>query len=256
MFCFVFFSGFGVSSELPPVIASKLQKNPIAGNDNNNNLNINLPEHNAVLRLEVELRDKNARRRPNYRQKGFATDRNRNIDPVKAASKQVLPTTSNFDNYFVPMEKVSFILFPLFFVLSARYFFSLVHFYSFLLCGIRHLHFISNAIDKVFLCLRFGFLGSTNIRYVLVVSSQPDTCKHSFVHHGNRIGMKWNFVVSNWETKQHNFISLNQIKTNYTVAKNLFYSLFKWSERKIRQQICRQKTEWTLQIFCVLFLLV
>lgn len=144
MFCF--FLGFGVPSELPPVIASKLQKNPIAGNDNNNNLNINLPEHNAVLRLEVELRDKNARRRPNYHQKGFATDRNRNMNPVKTASKQVLPTTSNFNNYFVPMEKVSFILLPHFFVHSLRYllfsrpflFISIMRHSAFTLCFQRY----------------------------------------------------------------------------------------------------------------------
>lgn len=104
MFVFFFYI-----SELPPAIASKLQKQPIGGN--NNNLNINLPEHNAVLRLEVELRDKNARRRPNYRPKGFATDRNQNIDPAKAANKQILPTTPNLNNYFVPMEKVRFLFF-------------------------------------------------------------------------------------------------------------------------------------------------
>lgn len=131
-FCFVLFSGFGVSSELPPAIASKFQKHPIGGNDNN--LNINLPEHNAVLHLEVELRDKNARRRPNYRPKGFATDRNRNIDPaVKAASKQILPTTPNLNNYFVPMEKVSFVFFsPSFsFCLCVVIFSSSIHFIQF-----------------------------------------------------------------------------------------------------------------------------
>lgn len=36
----------------------------VPGGGGNNNLNINLPENNAILRLEVELRDKNA---PKYR---------------------------------------------------------------------------------------------------------------------------------------------------------------------------------------------
>lgn len=88
---------------MPPAIATNLQHG-------GNNLNINLPESNAVLRLEVELRDKNARRRPNYRQKGFATNRNAEVTTTGGGGggKQVLPTTSNPNNYFIPMEKVSF----------------------------------------------------------------------------------------------------------------------------------------------------
>lgn len=86
---------------MPPSIATNLQHTI-----DNNNLNINLPENNAVLRLEVELRDKNARRRPqNYHQKGFGAERNRQLD---ATNKTVLPAQPpNPNNYFVPMEKVS-----------------------------------------------------------------------------------------------------------------------------------------------------
>lgn len=71
-----------------------------------NNLNINLPDNNAVLRLEVELRDKNARRRPNYRNKGYVGDgRNRAASPGGAVHQ----TPPNPNNFFIPMEKVSFI---------------------------------------------------------------------------------------------------------------------------------------------------
>lgn len=70
-----------------------------------NNLNINLPEKNAILRLEVELRDKNARRRPN--RKGNATDRNRAAPSNEAHIRQTHPIAGNANNFFVPMEKVS-----------------------------------------------------------------------------------------------------------------------------------------------------
>lgn len=66
---------------------------------NGNNLNINLPDNNAILRLEVELRDKNIRRRHHFRNKGFLTDKT-----GRMAGKHQVPTHAN--NYFVPMEKV------------------------------------------------------------------------------------------------------------------------------------------------------
>lgn len=85
---------------MPPAIATNLH-HTIGGN----NLNINLPDNNAVLRLEVELRDKNARRRPNNRHKGFAGDgRKRPASPVSGAVHQTPPNPNNF---FIPMEKVS-----------------------------------------------------------------------------------------------------------------------------------------------------
>lgn len=90
-----------VSLEMPPAIATNLH-HTIGGS---NNLNINLPDNNAVLRLEVELRDKNARRRPNYRHKGFTGDaRNRTPSPTNGA---VHLTPPNPNNFFIPMEKVS-----------------------------------------------------------------------------------------------------------------------------------------------------
>lgn len=89
-----------------------------------NNLNINLPDNNAVLRLEVELRDKNPRRRANnnqMRNKGFGGggDRKRTTSTTagvvgvrQASSPSSALASSN--NFFVPMEKVSFILILLF----------------------------------------------------------------------------------------------------------------------------------------------
>lgn len=101
--------------ELPPAIAASLQR--FGGN----NLNINLPDSNAVLRLEVELRDKNIRRRPNnLRGKG---ERNRTGAGTATASPPTSPTTAtatagvavrqsppNPNSFFIPMEKVSRIL--------------------------------------------------------------------------------------------------------------------------------------------------
>lgn len=156
---------FRVFVELPPAIASNLQKHPIGGNKN---LNINLPEHNAVLRLEVELRDKNARRRPNYRQKGFAADRNRNIDPTKAASKQLLPTTSNSNNYFVPMEKVSF-RFSLCSVLFVHVFF--IHFLSFEIHALSLTQFKKFSFVYCVFVFPFWISSIHSIRYI-VFSSQ------------------------------------------------------------------------------------
>lgn len=60
-----------------------------------NNLNINLPENNAVLRLEVELRDKNTRHR------------HHNQGGVKRNGQQSHALKDDFNNYIVPMEKVS-----------------------------------------------------------------------------------------------------------------------------------------------------
>lgn len=92
-----------------------------------NNLNINLPDNNAVLRLEVELRDKNPRRRPNnqIRNKGFATaggggsDRKRTA-PATAGVVGVrqAPLSTNGNNFFVPMEKVSTGFYSYFFSLT------------------------------------------------------------------------------------------------------------------------------------------
>lgn len=93
--------------ETPPVIASNLH-HTIGGN----NLNINLPENNAVLRLEVELRDKNARRRPNHRNKGHAGDRIRGTSPASGAVHQTPPNPNHF---FIPMEKVRTIVGLLFY---------------------------------------------------------------------------------------------------------------------------------------------
>lgn len=89
---------FSIHTEMPPAIATNLH-HTIGGN----NLNINLPENNAVLRLEVELRDKNARRRPNYRNKGHAGDRIRAASPANGAAH---PTPPNPNHFFIPMEKV------------------------------------------------------------------------------------------------------------------------------------------------------
>lgn len=93
---------------MPPAIATNLH-HTIGGN----NLNINLPDNNTgVLRLEVELRDKNARRRPNnHRHKGFAG--NRAASPVNGAVHQTPPNPNSF---FIPMEKVRISLIVLHFV--------------------------------------------------------------------------------------------------------------------------------------------
>lgn len=78
---------------------------------NGNNLNINLPDNNAILRLEVELRDKNVRRRPHQRQaKGYHLDRIRAVTGMTASAATVdgkYHAVTNANNYFVPMEKVS-----------------------------------------------------------------------------------------------------------------------------------------------------
>lgn len=78
-----------------------------------NNLNINLPDNNAVLRLEVELRDKNVRHRPHQRRaKGYHQDRIRAVTGMTASAATVgadgkYHAVTNANNYFVPMEKVS-----------------------------------------------------------------------------------------------------------------------------------------------------
>lgn len=86
---------------LPKAIPSAIAPSTVASN----NLNINLPEKNAILRLEVELRDKNARRRPN--RKGIATDRTRAVPSHGPQLRQTHPISGNANNFFVPMEKVS-----------------------------------------------------------------------------------------------------------------------------------------------------
>lgn len=83
---------------MPAAIATNLH-HTIGGS----NLNINLPENNAVLRLEVELRDKNARRRPNHRNKGHGGDRHRGPSPATGIAHQTPPNPNHF---FIPMEKV------------------------------------------------------------------------------------------------------------------------------------------------------
>lgn len=90
--------------ELPPAIATHLQK--FGGT---NNLNINLPDSNAILRLEVELRDKNARRHPPTRKKspGLPGERNRGTSPGTTGAIRQPPTPQNPNSFFFPMEKVS-----------------------------------------------------------------------------------------------------------------------------------------------------
>lgn len=83
-----------------------------ADGGNSNNLNINLPDNNAVLRLEVELRDKNVRRRPHQRRaKGYHLDRSRAVAGMAASAAGAADgkyhAAANTNNYFVPMEKVS-----------------------------------------------------------------------------------------------------------------------------------------------------
>lgn len=85
-----------------------------------NNLNINLPDNNAVLRLEVELRDKNPRRRAannQMRNKGFGGgggggggnggDRKRTTPSTAGVVGVRQAPSSSPNNFFVPMEKVS-----------------------------------------------------------------------------------------------------------------------------------------------------
>lgn len=69
-----------------------------------------------MLRLEVELRDKNARRRPNYRNKNVVGDRIAAFGGggrpgggggAGAIGKQMPQNHPNPNNFFVPMEKVS-----------------------------------------------------------------------------------------------------------------------------------------------------
>lgn len=111
-----------ISIELPPAIASHMQRFGGVVPSGTNNLNINLPDNNAVLRLEVELRDKNPRRRANnqMRNKGLGGgggggDRKRTTPTTagvvgvrQAPSPSSASSSSN--NFFVPMEKVSVIL--------------------------------------------------------------------------------------------------------------------------------------------------
>lgn len=91
---FVFFFSFATDT--------KYEKNdfytvPTPNHLHGNNLNINLPENNAVLRLEVELRDKNTRHRRH------------NQGGVKRNGQQSHASKDDTNNYIVPMEKVSII---------------------------------------------------------------------------------------------------------------------------------------------------
>lgn len=110
---------------MPPAIASHMQRFGGVVPSGTNNLNINLPDNNAVLRLEVELRDKNPRRRPNnqMRNKGFGGgggggggDRKRTTPStagavgVRQAPSPSSSSSTNTNNFFVPMEKVSIFL--------------------------------------------------------------------------------------------------------------------------------------------------
>lgn len=99
------------SHSTPTSFAPNVHVNNNASTASGNNLNINLPDNNAVLRLEVELRDKNVRRRPNqqHRTRGYLKDRNRPVAAAVARKPAPLAHHSDAttDNYFVPMEKVS-----------------------------------------------------------------------------------------------------------------------------------------------------
>lgn len=90
--------------ELPPAIATHLQK--FGGT---NNLNINLPDSNAVLRLEVELRDKNARRHQPARKNspGLPGERKLGKSTGTTGAIRQPPTPQNPNSFFFPMEKVS-----------------------------------------------------------------------------------------------------------------------------------------------------
>lgn len=68
-------------------------------NNGNNNVNINLPDNNTILRLEVELRDKNTRNRHHPHQ-------NHQGNKIKKSGQQ-LHDPRNDINYIAPMEKVS-----------------------------------------------------------------------------------------------------------------------------------------------------
>lgn len=113
----------------PTSFAPNVHVNSNGSHATGNNLNINLPDNNAVLRLEVELRDKNVRRRPNqHRAKGYLTDQNRPVagagSAAAIASRTPAPLSHHSvaytDNYFVPMEKVSESFYSVFLSRCAR----------------------------------------------------------------------------------------------------------------------------------------
>ncbi|XP_037960440.1 uncharacterized protein LOC119689640 [Teleopsis dalmanni] len=106
---------FGTNSETPPPVYT--QHVPVVGTNVDNsttNLNISVPEHgkssgngnntNAILRLEVELRDKNA---PKYR-RGVAGRGGMGIAATRGGVKRPAATTTQADNpgILVPLEKV------------------------------------------------------------------------------------------------------------------------------------------------------
>lgn len=109
MFCVLFVSFFSFtplyfSSVFFPSTDARYEKNDFyavptttPNHLHGNNLNINLPENNAVLRLEVELRDKNTRHR------------HHNQGGVKRNGQQSHALKDDINNYMVPMEKVSII---------------------------------------------------------------------------------------------------------------------------------------------------
>lgn len=131
--------------ELPPAVASYMQRFGGVVPSGTNNLNINLPDNNAVLRLEVELRDKNPRRRQNprnqMRNKGFSDgggDRKRTTPSTAGVVgiRQSPPSSTNANNFFVPMEKVSILSLFLFLV---SFFMLILLFLFLLLFGLSHI---------------------------------------------------------------------------------------------------------------------
>lgn len=95
---------------LPNDQSRMVASNQSAGNNRTNQ--VNQTNSQAVLRLEVELRDKNARRRQQNHNKGYVFNKNRAAavgSPIAAGiPMQLAPShTKNFNNYFVPMETVS-----------------------------------------------------------------------------------------------------------------------------------------------------
>lgn len=70
-----------------------------------NNLNINVPENNAILRLEVELRDKHTAGHQRRGRGGAGVG----AAGVKRTGQQAHNPKEDNVNYMVPMEKVSVI---------------------------------------------------------------------------------------------------------------------------------------------------
>lgn len=94
----------------PPVTSTTTLPTTATTTHHGNNLNINvLPENNAILRLEVELRDKHTRNRQQNRIGGIGTGGGGGGGGrgVKANNGQQSHYPKDNINYMVPMEKVS-----------------------------------------------------------------------------------------------------------------------------------------------------